>query len=78
MTAETLEQLHSTRPFKGYTMHLADGRSFHVDHPDALAYRRGMRMAILLRSDGVFEHIDLFLVSSITEGNGRSRRRKAG
>lgn len=73
MTSETLARLHSTRPFVPFVIHMADGRRFRVDHPELLAYRPGSRMAVLLTEDTVFEHIDVFLLTSITE-NGRAQR----
>lgn len=79
MTSDTLARLHSARPFVPFIIHMADSRKFRVNHPELLAYRPGSRMAVLLTADTVFEHIDLFLVTSITQNPGvqRGRRRSA-
>jgi hypothetical protein len=75
MTIEQLQSAHKTRPFKPFKLHLADGRSFEVKHPEVLAHAGG-RTAVLTRMDDSFEVIDLLLVSSLEVSNGRSRRGK--
>jgi len=82
MNAERLRNVLATRPFRRFTMNLADGRKFRVDHPELVAVFPGMdRTAILAmpKTDSI-EIIDLLLVSSLTltEGESRPRRRKAG
>lgn len=75
MTSETLAKLHAARPFQPFDIHLADGRSLRVPHPELLAYSPGNRMAVLVGPKEIFEHIDLLLVTSIAvHGNGRARR----
>ncbi len=74
MTTETLAKLHKGRPFVPFVINMADGRAFRVDHPEFLAYREGSRMAILTLPNNDFEHIDLLMVTSLTEA---PRRRKS-
>lgn len=73
MTTETLSKLHSARPFTPFLINMADGRRFRVDHPEFLAYRPGSRMAVLTLPDNNFEHIDLLMVTSLTEAPRRRR-----
>jgi hypothetical protein len=82
VNAERLRNVLATRPFRPFTMNLADGRKFRVDHPELVAVFPGMdRTAILAfpKKDAI-EIIDLLLVSSLSvvEGETKPRRRKAG
>ncbi len=71
MTTSELNKLKNTRPFRPFSIHLADGRSVEVKHPDYLAYAGG-RTALVGFEDGDFEIIDLLLVTSLAVGNGQS------
>ena len=77
MTSETFAKIHQKRPFQPFAINMADGRQFMVEHPEVLAYRVGGRMAVLLTRDGSFEHIDLLLVTSVTELPRRGNRRRS-
>ena len=37
MTFEQLQKMHQARPFKPFDIHLADGRTLPVEHPEMLA-----------------------------------------
>ncbi len=59
-----LETLHAT-PFQPFTMHLADGRSAHVKHPDFIA-RSGSEVVVVTTDEDVTHRvIDLNLVSEL-------------
>jgi hypothetical protein len=77
MTIEQLRNLHQARPFRPFRIHLADGRSFEVEHPELLAQSPGGRVIALATSAHAIERIDLLLVVSLEElGNGRGSPRK--
>ena len=79
MTIDQLRTLHLARPFRAFRIHLADGRHFDVSHPEMLAQTPGGRSIALAISDHAIEHIDLLLVTSLEELDGRregSRRRR--
>ena len=78
MTIEQLRLMHRAQPFRPFRIHLADGRQFDVAHPEFLAVSPGGRTLSLAISDHAFEHIDLLLVTSIEELNGRSGRSRRG
>ena len=67
MTVDQLKKLHQQRPFRPFRIHLADGRSFEVTHPELLAQSIGGRAISLATSVDAFEHIDLLLVTSLSE-----------
>ena len=64
MTTEQLKSFMSVRPFRPFLIHMADGRSVEVNHPEWIAYAGG-RTALVAKPDESFEVIDLLLVPSI-------------
>ena len=76
MRIEELRKLHQTRPFTPFHIHLADGRSFDVDHPEFLAQTPSGRAIIVTLPDDSFEVIDTLLVTSLGVGNGAPRTRR--
>jgi hypothetical protein len=80
MTVEQIKELHFARPFRPFIMHLADGRSFEVNHPEFLSYSRSGRILHFVTPQDHQEHIELLMVVSVEEESGRTRarRRKAG
>ena len=75
MTIEQLKQLHQTRPFHPFRVHLADGRHLDVKHPEFLAHTASGRTIMIVKSDETFEVLDLLLVTSLETLNGKPSRR---
>ena len=65
MTIEQLHRAHTARPFQPFTLHCADGRQIQVPHPEFLAASPSARTIGVTDAAGVFEIIDLLLVTSI-------------
>jgi hypothetical protein len=77
MTIEQIRQLHRAQPFHPFEIHLADGRSLPVPHPEFLAITPPGRTVIVTKKDGTFEIVDLLLVTTLRpHANGGSRRRQ--
>ena len=76
MTADHLTQMMRAQPFRPFRIHLADGRSLDVSHPDFVARSPGGRTAIVYKADETFEVIDLLLVASLEVLNGRPQHRR--
>lgn len=75
MTIEQLRQLHQAQPFRPFVVHLADGRSLTVEHPEMLAQSQSGRTIAVARPDNTMEIIDLLLVVSLKpRPNGKPRR----
>jgi len=72
MTLEQVRTVHFARPFRPFTIHLADGRKFDVPHPEFLAYSRSGRTLLFVTPEEDLERIDLLLVTSMTELHGSS------
>ena len=64
MTTNEMRKLILLRPFEPFTLHLADGRSFAVTHPECVALAPGSRVAVV-GHDKTYDFVDLLLVTSV-------------
>ena len=71
MTIEQLRQMHQTRPFRPFRVHMADGRHLEVAHPEFLAHTPTGRTVMIARPDESFEVVDLLLVTSLEPIDGK-------
>jgi hypothetical protein len=78
MTVEQLQAMQHAQPFRPYRIHMADGRSLDVHHPDFVARAPTGRGAIVYKPDETFEVIDLLLVASFEVLNGQSAPKRSG
>ena len=76
MTVEQMREMTSARPFRPFRLHLADGRSLDVEHPEFLMSSRSGRTVVVSKSNDTFEIIDLLLVTSLESLNGHARGRR--
>jgi hypothetical protein len=75
MTIEQLRSFRNAAPFQPFEIHLADGRSLAVDHPECLAITSTGR-TIGVAVDDVIEIVDLLLVTLLKpRSNGRTGRK---
>ena len=80
----TIEQLRSTQmahPFEPFTLHLADGRKYTINHPDFISSHPQGRTIIVYKpgENGDLEILDLLLVVGIEiHKSRRARRRRRG
>ena len=66
MRAEEIRKVQHAQPFRPFILHLADGRTFEIKHPEFLFLSHGERSAIVDDVDGSFEIIDPMLVTSVS------------
>ena len=64
MTTDQLRAMIDARPFVPFIMHMADGRSVEVNHPELIAYGGG-RIAAVMNAKDVVEIVDLLSVPSL-------------
>jgi hypothetical protein len=76
MTIEQLDKLHQARPFRPFTIHLADGTRHRVVSPEFLSRTPGGRTIVVNAGRDAVTIIDLLLVTKLTLGNGLRRRRR--
>jgi hypothetical protein len=65
MTTEQLRTVHEAQPFRPFTIHLADGRSFLVPHREFLSRSPTGRTLIVYGADDAFSILDLLLVTEL-------------
>lgn len=73
MTTDQLRELQRRRPFQPFTMHLADGRTVHIPHPEMFVISQGGRTVAVLAGEESFHIVDILLITSLTVGNGQAR-----
>jgi len=78
MTVEQLQAMQHAQPFRPYRIHMAEGRSLDVQHPDFVARSPTGRAAIVCKPDETFEYVDLLLVASLEVLNGQSTPKRTG
>jgi hypothetical protein len=77
MTTADLKRLYEARPFKPFTIHLADGRNIRVEHPEFIAFAPTGRAMNVFEPDGSFHMLDVMLVTDLhVRANGNSRRKR--
>jgi hypothetical protein len=74
MTVEQFRRFRDARTFDPFVIHLADGRSFGVVHPEAVALSVSGRTASIVNNDEMLEVIDLLLVVSLRPMTEMERR----
>jgi hypothetical protein len=80
MTVRQLRNMHQARPFRPFEIHLEDGRSISVEHPELLAITTGGRTIAVAVEEEAVEVIDLLLVTSLKphpNGAARSKRHRS-
>jgi hypothetical protein len=81
MTIEQLRQYHQARPFRRFVLHIADGSTVRVDHPEFLAHTPMGRTVLVGLPDESSRVIDILMITQIEvpPQNGRRQgRRPAG
>jgi hypothetical protein len=77
MTIQKLKEFYEKRPFKPFTIHMADGESMTVKHPEFLMLTAaGRTIYVHTGRDEEVQVIDLLLVTKLSTGaaNGRHIR----
>ncbi|HQU41248.1 MAG: hypothetical protein B7Z73_05895 [Planctomycetia bacterium 21-64-5] len=78
MTIDEVRRFFDAQPFMPFTFFLADGRQFPVVGREFIALSPLGRTAVVYQPDGMFDVIDLLLVTSLkahVPDNGSPKRR---
>ena len=71
MTTEQFREMLHQQPFRPFMIHMVDGRTFEVAHPDFVALSHSGRTVIVYQPDDNFSVLDLLLMSELQIGNSR-------
>ena len=66
MSIDELRKLREANPFLAFTIRLADGRSYRVNHRDYLSTSPVGRTVIVYGEDGGFDILDMLLVTVLS------------
>lgn len=66
MTVQQLRAAWRAAPFRPFTLHMADVRSFAVPHPDFLSMSPTGRTVIVYQEDDEFSILDLLVMTEIS------------
>jgi hypothetical protein len=65
MTVQQLDNIHRAQPFRPFTIHMGDGRAFHVPHPEFLSRSPTGRTVIVFGPEEAFSVLDLLLMTEL-------------
>lgn len=65
MTTEQFQNALHQAPFRPFTIHMADGRAFHVAHPDFVARSPSGRTVLVFDAEDNYSVLDLLLMSEL-------------
>jgi hypothetical protein len=74
MTTQQLREMLQAQPFQPFDIHMADGRSFPVRHPELVIITPGGRTIGVAVHDDAIAIVDLLLVTSLLpHSNGAAK-----
>ena len=82
MDLNTIREAVRKQPFEPFTLHLADGRTERINHPEFVAI--GTRIVVVVREDNSFANIEPLLIVSLemhapkTKGGNGAAKKKRG
>jgi hypothetical protein len=65
MTSQQLRAAHQAAPFRPFVIHMADGRSFSIPHPDFLSISPAGTTVIVYQDGEEFSILDMLLMTEI-------------
>jgi hypothetical protein len=65
MTVQQLDNIHRAQPFRPFTIHMGDGRSFEVPHPEFLSRSPSGRTVIVYGPEENFSVLGLLLMTEL-------------
>jgi len=66
MTIEQLRKVYQAQPFRSFSIHLADGRSFKIPHREFISHTpNGRTLVVYCEGDDAFDILDLLLVTGL-------------
>ncbi len=76
MQANEIRTLLHATPFESFTIHMANGRKFVIDHPEIVAFSVDKRTLSVAVREGGFAHLDLRLATHTEPEPKPAKRRK--
>jgi len=74
MKIDDLRHAYQARPFRPFSIRVADGREYQVDHPEFLSFSTTGRTIVVSTPKDLHGIIGTAMITSIHLGNGKPRR----
>ena len=74
MHAEAIKELLRTAPFAPFQVHVVDGKSYRIDHPDFVWFTQGGRTMFVATGGEKFAILDTMLISRAETVDSTSSR----
>jgi hypothetical protein len=65
MTSNVIRDLLLAVPFRPFTVHVAEGKNFRIEHPECVAILQSERMIFINTKNDDYEWVDVFLVTRV-------------
>jgi hypothetical protein len=65
MTIEQISEFHKARPFRPFTIRMADGRSFRIPEPEYLSHPPSGRTVIVFDENDSFHILDSVMITHV-------------
>lgn len=75
MRIDDLRKAHPSRPFQPFSIRVADGMEYTVNHPEFMCFSISGRTVVVATPDDVHEIVDTMMITAIQVGNGKPGRR---
>ena len=79
MTPQPILDAQHIQPFKPFTIHMADGKTVDVTHPECMMLTHKGRTVVVNTPDHRMEVIDVLLIARLSVDNApQAKRRRSG
>ena len=65
MRIDRVRETKHKQPFQPFTIHMADGRSFYIPHPDFLAIPQSARTVMVIDTTDHYNILDATLITEL-------------
>jgi hypothetical protein len=78
MTIQQLRAAYKATPFRPFRIHVADGRTFPIPHPDILSMFPSGRTVIVYQDDDNFSVLDRLVMTELDMSPASASRNQSG
>ena len=76
MRVDDLRKAHQARPFQPFSIRVADGMEYTVNHPEFMSFSLSGRTVVVATPDDWYAIIDTMMITSVHVGNGKKPTRR--
>lgn len=76
MNVKSIREFCEAKPFRPFSVHLADGRAIPVEHPELVFFPPSNQEVLIYQQDNSFDFVDVFQITSLKQKRGSAGRSK--